>query len=92
MKTKVIFRKDKKTNEVFAIFPYLFHAGAMNVFFDGCHGGGDYHHMMQTSTPAKEEEYKYLNRILFNFYGYDTQVIKHYNHAKWIEYYYSTLK
>ena len=88
MKDKVIFRKFK--NEVIAVFPYIFHAGTLNVCFDGCHTSCDYQYIMKHSKPATAEDYKYLNRILYNFYGYDTKIIKRYNHSQWLKSYYQS--
>lgn len=90
MKDKVIFRQFK--GETIAVFPYIFHNGALNVCFDGSHSSCDYHYIMQNSKPSQPEDYKYLNRILHNFFGYDTQVITRYKHSAWLKAYYSSKK
>lgn len=89
MKDKVIFRKDKN-GEVFAIFPYIIHVGSLVTVFDGSHCGGDYLAMIKTSKPAKPDEYKYLDKILFNFYGYNTKPIKKYHRQKSLKSYYQS--
>lgn len=91
MKDKVIFRKEKNGN-IIAIFPYIISVGSLVTCFDGSHGSCDYWNTIRTTKPAKEEEYKYLDRLLFNFYGYDTKVIKRYSHQAYLKAYYQSKK
>jgi hypothetical protein len=87
MKDKVIYRK-YKNGDIVAVFPYMIWHGSFVTCFDGCgHGGCDYWHIIKQTKPANPEEYKYRNRLLFNYYGYDTQPIKKYNHKKFLEAY-----
>lgn len=83
MKDKVIFRKEKDGN-IIAIFPYIIWTGSLVTCFDGSHGACDYWHIIKKTKPCQESEYKHLNRILHNFYGYDTKVIKRYSHKAFL--------
>ena len=90
MKDKVIYRK-YKNGDIVAIFPYIIWSGSLVTCFDDCgHSGGDYNHIIKTTKPTTLEEYKYRDRLLFNYYGYDTEPIKRYNHKKYLEAYYKS--
>ena len=85
MKTEVIYRKEK-TGQIIAVFPYIIHNGyLMTCFTDEGHSGCDYDYILSKTKPAKEDEYKYRNRLLFNFYGYDTKPIFRINNKKYIQ-------
>jgi len=81
MKTKVIFRKFKDTNkDIVALFPdekYDSVGSGRNYCWSymhyGQHGSADYHYVVQTSTPAKPEEYQELKKELEDR-GYDLDV------------------
>jgi len=77
--TEMIFRVDNSKDfkgTIFAIFPHDvvdYHGHVTTYQHVGQHCSGDYHHMMNTSKPAKEEEYKDLYNELKGS-GYNIKV------------------
>lgn len=63
--TRVIFRRSKD-DEIFALFPDLSEGGALIESYQhvGQHSAADYSHCIQTSTPAKPDEYADLKAEL----------------------------
>jgi hypothetical protein len=82
MKTHVWYTKDGE-NGTLAIFPYIKEKKGYMFAFSVNDGHTicsiDY---VKECKPIDESEYKYLNRLLFGFYGYDTKPIKKINWKK----------
>lgn len=85
MKTKVIYRIDKQ-GELIAVFPYIIHCGQlMTCFTNEGHSACDYDYILNNTRLATYNEYKYRDRLLHNFYGYNTQPIKRVNKSMFIQ-------
>jgi antitoxin component YwqK of YwqJK toxin-antitoxin module len=68
--TKVIFRKDKKANEIMAFFPETMQHGMLDCYAHiGQHSTADIQYYWSTK-PAGETEYKKLHQELISI-GYD---------------------
>jgi hypothetical protein len=73
--TKVIFRKDKKANEIMAFFPETLQHGNMDCYAHiGQHSTADIQHYWNTK-PAAEREYTKLQQELISI-GYDDLTIR----------------
>jgi hypothetical protein len=86
-KDAVIFRKDRKSGEIYAIFPYILcdFEGNVTVYQHiGQHSAGDLQHCIRTSSLAKEEEYKDLKSELESI-GYKLDVRKRLQYGKYLE-------
>lgn len=83
----VIFRKDNRRNEVYALFPHMVWNHFGNVTYYGMlegHSGADYDHCLKTSTLATEVEYKALKAHLETVVGYKLKVVKRKTYKKWL--------
>ena len=87
--TEVIFRRDKKTGEIFAIFPYEIWNGyfVTGICKSEGHFSCDYDYVLESSIPTKEYDdfYKWLTNVV----GYENlKVIQKKNHKKYLKAYY----
>ena len=86
----VIFRVDKETKDVFALFPH----DVCNRFGHvthyqhvGQHSGADYQHCLSISRPALKSHYKGLLKELKSI-GYDNlKIVQKQNYDKYLESY-----
>lgn len=86
-KDAVIFRKDKKSGEIYALFPYLVdnYDGYVTTYQHiGQHSQGDLQHCIRTSVLAKEEEYRDLKSELESV-GYKLDIKKRLQYGKYLE-------
>lgn len=86
-KTKVIFRKFKKDQEIVAIFPEILGNKQYVTCSAYCHNGQHWNvnifDVIEISIPAKENEYNALKAELENI-GYNLEIIKR-NRRKFTE-------
>jgi hypothetical protein len=88
--TEVIFRKETREKafkgEIFALFPYFIYnyTGLIYSYAHvGQHSGADYNHCIESSCPAKGNEYEDLKTEL-ELLGYNLNVIKRRNYNKYL--------
>lgn len=83
--TEVIFRKWK--GSIIALFPYLIADNSGNVesyMHVGQHSAADYTGIINSSKPAKKEDYKGLKYELTNI-GYNLVIVTKRTYAKYLE-------
>ena len=88
MKTKVIYRKFKTTENIVAVFPELGYPGftskkglIMEYTFVGQHGECDYDTVMRMTTIAFPKDYEVLKAQLKDL-GYDLEITTHKEYQK----------
>ena len=71
---QVIFRKDKKTDEVIAFFPETYKDGILTCYaHNGQHSTAELTYYW-TTIKAKPLEYKELEKELIELYGYQLEI------------------
>lgn len=90
-KTAVIFRKMKYDNSILALFPYLIGYDYLITSYSylGQHSSADYQNCIQSSKPAKPNEYELLKKELESI-GYNLEIREKRNFNKYIKAYHQS--
>jgi hypothetical protein len=91
--TEVIFRKEKSTGVILAVFPYVIDNGAFVTSYAhiGQHSGMDYDYIKQTTPVKYKKDYQDLYNELVNI-GYNLKVITKRNYSKYLHAYWKNKK